>query len=72
MHDKLLRYMQIALSLAEKANPMLAEQIGADIMATMGGLPVGNGSISSIGTDAADEAANVVNARARSREAVSV
>lgn len=72
MHDKLLRYMQIALSLAEKTNPMLAEQIGADIMAMMGGLPVGNGSISSIGTDAADEAANVVNARARSREAVSV
>lgn len=72
MHDKLLRYMQIALSLATKSDPLLAEQIGADIMAMMGGLPVGNGSISSIGTDAAGEAANVVNARARSREAVSV
>ena len=43
VHDKLMHYMQIALSLAEKTDPMLAEQIGADILAAVGGAPVAGG-----------------------------
>ena len=37
MHQKLLQYMQLALQLAAASNPMLAQQIAQDVIATNGG-----------------------------------
>ena len=37
MFQKLLQYMQMALTFAQQLNPMMAEQIAQDVMATMGG-----------------------------------
>ena len=37
MHQKLLQYMQLALQLASATNPMLAQQIAQDVIATNGG-----------------------------------
>ena len=37
MRQKLLQYMQLALQLAQATNPMLAEQIAQDVIATNGG-----------------------------------
>ena len=37
MHQKLIQYMQIALSLAQQYDPMLAQQIAQDVIATNGG-----------------------------------
>ena len=37
MHQKLMQYMQLAMQLASAVNPMLAEQIAQDVMATGGG-----------------------------------
>ena len=45
MHQKLLQYMQLALQLASATNPMLAQQIAQDVIATNGGaaIPMGGG-----------------------------
>ena len=40
MHQKLIQYMQIALQLASATNPMLAQQIAQDVIATNGGAAV--------------------------------
>jgi hypothetical protein len=40
MYQKLMKYMQIALTLAQTADPESAEMIAQDIMQTMGGKPV--------------------------------
>ena len=47
MYQKLLQYMQLALNLAQAVNPMLAEQIAQDVIATNGGAaaPMGMGGI---------------------------
>ena len=47
MHQKLMQYMQIALQLASATNPMLAQQIAQDVIATNGGAaaPMGMGGI---------------------------
>jgi hypothetical protein len=37
MQQKLVQYMQLALTLAQSINPAMAEQISMDIVATMGG-----------------------------------
>ena len=37
MHQKLIQYMQLALSLAETADPMLAQKIAMDVIQTSGG-----------------------------------
>ena len=37
MHQKLLQYMQLALQMAAATNPMLAQQIAQDVIATNGG-----------------------------------
>jgi hypothetical protein len=47
MFQKLLQYMQMALMFAQQSDPMLAEQIAQDVMATMGGAggsPMGGGA----------------------------
>jgi hypothetical protein len=44
MYQKLLQYMQMALTFAQQLNPMLAEQIAQDVMSMMnggGGSPMG-------------------------------
>lgn len=75
MYQKMLQYMQIALHLAQKADPMLAEQIAQDIMMTAnGGTPSGVGSSQMFESDhiagvGKKEPANVANARARSGSA---
>ena len=48
MQQKLLQYMQLALQLASATNPMLAQQIAQDVIATNGGagIPVGMGAVS--------------------------
>ena len=44
MHQKLMQYMQIALSLAQATNPALAEKIAQDVIQSNGGTaPVGIG-----------------------------
>ena len=45
MYQKLLQYMQLALQLASATNPMLAQQIAQDVIATNGGaaVPMGGG-----------------------------
>ena len=44
MHQKLMQYMQIALSLAEAADPALAQQIAQDVIQSNGGkTPMGIG-----------------------------
>lgn len=43
MHQKLLQYMQLALTFSEVANPAMAEQIAQDILITMGGQSGGMG-----------------------------
>ena len=75
MYQKLLQYMQIALTLAEAADPMAAEQIGADIIQTMGGAaPMGGGNAQMFQSDhiaglGKKEPGIVANARSRSNEA---
>jgi hypothetical protein len=50
MQQKLLQYMQLALSLAQRTDPMLANQIANDVMMTSGGaaMPMGMGGTPSI------------------------
>jgi hypothetical protein len=77
MHQKLIQYMQLALNLAAATNPMLAEQIAQDVIATNGGAgiaPMGatqshitqSNNISGIPQE---EHAIVKNARQQSNEA---
>jgi hypothetical protein len=40
MHQKLVQYMQLALSLAETADPMMAESIANDIIQSNGGASI--------------------------------
>ncbi len=75
MYQKLLQYMQIALKLAQVADPVAAEQIGADIIQTMGGTAtMGGGNSQMFQSDhiagiGKKEPGNVSNARSRSNEA---
>lgn len=77
MQQKLVQYMQIALSLAQNVDPNMANMIGQDIMVTMnGGTPAGLGAgapnlpesdnISGIDTP---EHTRVANARSRASNA---
>ena len=76
MHQKLLQYMQLALTLAQTVDPTLAEQISMDVMNTLGGsAPVGVGGkpqmvqADNISGISQKEHAIVENARSRSNEA---
>ena len=75
MFQKLLQYMQLALSLAQVANPALADQISMDVMNTMGGAaPMGGGNPQMFQSDhiaglGKKEPTHVANARNRSHEA---
>jgi hypothetical protein len=79
MHQKLLQYMQIALNLAQIANPMMAETIAQDIIMTNGGtaaMPSGMGGamprineFSNIGGAQKKEHSVVANARQKSNDA---
>ena len=79
MHQKLLQYMQIALSLAQTVNPMMAETIAQDILMTNGGtaaMPAGMGGaiprineVSNISGAQKKEHSVVANARQKSNDA---
>lgn len=77
MFQKLIQYMQLALTLAQTVNnPMLAEQISMDVMNTMGGgaAPMGGGNAQMFQSDhiaglGKKEPGIVANARSRSNEA---
>ena len=77
MFQKLLQYMQMALSFARMTDPMMAEQIAQDIMMTMGGAGggmVGGGSPNLMQSDniagiGRKEPAIVANARSRASNA---
>ena len=77
MHQKLIQYMQIALQLASATNPMLAEQIAQDVIATTGGgaMPMGGGvspqilQSDNIGGVQKKEHSVVANARQQSNDA---
>jgi hypothetical protein len=77
MHQKLLQYMQLALNLAVKTNPVLAEQIAQDVIQTNGGaaVPMGGGvspqiaQSDNIAGKQKEEHAVVRNARQQSNEA---
>ena len=76
MYQKLMQYMQLALTLAQAVDPMVAEQISMDIMQTMGGgaAPKGGGNAQMFQSDhiaglGKKEPGIVANARSRSNEA---
>lgn len=78
MHQKLIQYMQLALNLAMKVNPVLAEQIAQDVIRSNGGaaVPMGMGgaapkiaSVDNIGGIPKKEHAIVSNARQQSNDA---
>ena len=75
MYQKLLQYMQLSLTLAQAVDPMAAEQIGADIIQTMGGqAPAGGGKVQMAQSDniagiQPKEHGIVANARSRSQQA---
>ena len=79
MHQKLIQYMQLALQLAAATNPMLAEQIAQDVIATNGGagIPMGGmggsspqiASVDNIGGIPKKEHSVVTNARQQSNDA---
>ena len=76
MYQKLLQYMQLALTLAQAADPASAEMIAQDIMQTMGGgaAPMGGGNAQMFQSDhiagiGKKEPGIVTNARSRSNEA---
>lgn len=74
MYQKLLQYMQLALTLAQATDPMAAESIGADIVQTMGGkAPMGVGSVQMTQSDniagiQPKEHGIVTNARSRAQQ----
>ena len=76
LFQKLIQYMQLALSLAQMAQPQMAEAIAQDIVQTMGGMgsPAGGGNAQVFQSDniagvGKKEPAQVANARSRSSEA---
>ena len=76
MYQKLMQYMQLALTLAQAVDPMAAEQISMDIMQYMGGgaAPVSGGKVNMPQSDniagiGKKEHGIVENARNRSNEA---
>ena len=76
MYQKLIQYMQIALTLAQAVDPSTAEMIGQDIMQTMGGgaAPSGGGNAQMFQSDniagiGKKEPGIVANARSRSNAA---
>ena len=76
MYQKLMQYMQLALTLAQAVDPMVADQISMDIMQTMGGgaAPIGGGNAQMFQSDhiagiGKKEPGIVANARSRSNEA---
>ena len=76
MYQKLLQYMQLALELAKVVDPNAANEIGMDIMQTMGGgaAPTGGGNAKLFQADniagaSKKEHGIVENARSRSNEA---
>lgn len=77
MYQKLLQYMQLALVMAQKVDPMAAEQIAQDILMTTGGagVPASSGGAAqltqsnNIAGNGKKETAVVKNARARSSQA---
>jgi hypothetical protein len=79
MHQKLVQYMQLALNLAQMTNPMLAEQIAQDVIATNGGagVPMGGmgvpaphiASVDNIGGIPKKEHSVVTKARQQSNDA---
>ena len=77
LFQKLVQYMQLALTLAQAAQPQMAEAIAQDIMATMSGggaVPMGGGSAQMLQSDhiaglGKMEPTNVKNARSRSGDA---
>ena len=73
MFQKLLQYMQLALSFAQVAQPQMAESIAQDIMQTMGGMSGGgmamSGGSGNLFQQTNKENAVVENARARSNNA---
>ena len=75
MFQKLIQYMQLALTLAAKAAPDMVQGLSQDIMQTMGGgAPMGGGNAQIMQSDnikglGGNEPANVKNAKSRSSEA---
>ena len=76
MFQKLLQYMQLALTFAQTTDPMAAETIAQDILMTTGGagVPASGGSGKLVQSDniaglGRNEPGNVRNAKARSSEA---
>jgi len=76
MYQKLMQYMQMALMLAQVADPAAAEMIAQDIMQTMGGgaAPMGGGNAQMFQSDniagiGKKEPGIVANARSRSNAA---
>ena len=71
MYQKLLQYMQLALVMAQKVDPMVAEQIAQDILMTTGGagIPASGGAAQLAQGGKGKENAVVTNARARSNQA---
>lgn len=76
MYQKLMQYMQLALTLAQVADPAAAEMIAQDIMQTMSGgaAPMGGGNAQMFQSDhiagiGKKEPGIVANARSRSNEA---
>ena len=75
MFQKLIQYMQLALTLAAKAAPDMVQGLSQDIMQTMGGgAPMGGGNAKIIQSDnikglGGNEPANVEKARSRAGEA---
>ena len=76
MYQKLMQYMQLALTLAQATDPAAAEMIAQDIMMTMGGgaAPMGGGKAQMFQSDhiagiGKKEPGIVANARSRSNEA---
>ena len=77
MYQKLLQYMQLALVMAQKVDPMAAEQIAQDILMTTGGagVPASSGGAAQLtqsnnfAGNGKKETAVVKNARERSSQA---
>ena len=76
IYQKLMQYMQIALTLAQAVDPSTADMIGQDIMQTMGGgaAPMGGGNAQLFQSDhiagvGKKEPGIVANARSRSNAA---
>ena len=76
MYQKLLQYMQLALTLAQQVDPAAAEGIAQDVMATMGGgaPSMGGGTArlaqsDNIADNGKNESTKMKNARSRSNQA---